>query len=482
VSFEEEFQRREAAFAVASRLAPKTTLPVVGVRQVDARRTEAAAEETLDTSFKVLPSNATGGFGQYYGGCLQRLGLVRMNENGEWEVTSERGRELADAFAAATRKAPYLTDKWQRRVRVPMEVLQKSADTFSLDSLGEREAAAERALLLRLFFSFGEVPSAATPLNRQGTLGQFLHVLKTCEDTGIEVARRDVDKAGVFWPHYYGCLDAGGGKVQSYQPMPVFAELHAFWRQFCAHQFLAFALEEFLAAVLDTLSPHPEGLGEAAVLGTLLDETFFDDLKGTVGRACTRPESLLAALGISGIPDAATSGLVTQQFGAKSALNEWGVCVCEDAVPKTRLGRTVLLLALLYGKWRGRNDDDVLRRVEQHAGPELWLGTNFEWVDAWLAERLDWRTMVTRLLRWLVDRHEQVKFQKRKLDASWLEVANGRFLKQQDIIPGFRASRHGNAAMILQDLGLLKHGSLDDPLRLTGDGRRVLRQVIAARS
>lgn len=35
ISFEEEFQRREAAFALASRLGQKTGLPAVGVRQLD---------------------------------------------------------------------------------------------------------------------------------------------------------------------------------------------------------------------------------------------------------------------------------------------------------------------------------------------------------------------------------------------------------------------------------------------------------------
>ena len=78
-------------------------------------------------------------------------------------------------------------------------------------------------------------------------------------------------------------------------------------------------------------------------------------------------------------------------------------------------------------------------------------------------------------------RHDQVKFQKRKLDASWFELANGRFVKQQDIVPGFRASRHGNATTVLQDLGLIKHAGLDEPLLLTPRGKQVLNEVIHLR-
>lgn len=60
ISFEQEFQRREAAFALASRLGRKTDLPVVGVRQVDAILASADEEANLKTNFRVLPSNDKG--------------------------------------------------------------------------------------------------------------------------------------------------------------------------------------------------------------------------------------------------------------------------------------------------------------------------------------------------------------------------------------------------------------------------------------
>ena len=142
----------------------------------------------------------------------------------------------------------------------------------------------------------------------------------------------------------------------------------------------------------------------------------------------------------------------------------------------------MLLLLLLYGKWRGRNDEDALLRVADEAKEELWLGTTFPWLDAWLAEQLDWRQAAEWLLEWTAMRHDQVKFQKRKLDASWFELANGRFVKQQDIVPGFRASRHGNATTVLQDLGLIIHAGLDQPLLLTARGKQVLNEVIQLRT
>jgi hypothetical protein len=482
ISFEQEFQRREAAFALASRLGQKIDLPIVGVRQVDTILASADNGENVETDFRVLPSNSTGGYGQYYGGCLHGLDLVRVDEHGELVVSTEHGRKLADAFAAATAKSPYLNGNWRTRPRVSKTVLQESAEVFSLDALAGRPADTERELLISLFFNLGESPSATRPLNRQATLGMFLHVLQSCEKAGIKVTRREVDGGAVFWPHYYSGLADDDHALIPYQPAPAFSEAHAFWRQFSAHQFLAFALEEFLAAVLDALSPHPEGLTQTALLDELVSKDFVQDLREVLKADCSTPAALFKAIGITGIPDVATCLAVSQRFHGESALNEWSVCWDREESPETRLGRATVLLALLYGKWRGRNDEDALLRVAKEAGNELWLGTMFPWLDDWLGGQMDWRAAVERLLEWIAMRHDQVKFQKRKLDASWFELANGRFVKQQDIVPGFRASRHPQTTTVLQDLGLIRHGGLDEPLLLTARGRQVLNEVIRLRT
>jgi hypothetical protein len=325
ISFEEEFQRREAAFALASRLGQKIKLPIVGTRQVDTILASADESDNLDTDFRVLPSNSTGGYGQYYGGCLHALDLVRVDEQGEWTSSTERGRKLAEAFATATAESPYLTGNWRTRPRVPKKVLQESAEVFSLDALGGRAADTERELLISMFFNLGESPSATRPLNRQATLGMFLHVLKSCEEAGVKVTRRDVDGGAVFWPHYYSGLADDDNDLLSYQPAPAFAEAHAFWRQFCAHQFLAFALEEFLAAVLDALSPHPEGLTEAALLDELVSKEFVQDLETVMKTNAGTPTALLKAVGIAGIPDIATCLKITKKFAGEAVVNEWSI-------------------------------------------------------------------------------------------------------------------------------------------------------------
>lgn len=476
-----EFQRREAAFAVASFLDRKTDLPIVGIRQVEPKAT--GGDDDVDIEFPVLPSNQLGGFGQYYGGCLHGLELLQGDADGFCEVPTPLGEKVAQAFAAATATAPYLSDDSLRnKRRVPREVLKKSAKVFSLDGLLLPSAKAEREALIRMFFSLGEKPTPSHPLNRQGSLALFLHVLSTYESAGIEVPRGEVDDYAVYWPHYYNGLCDEEGNWHPYQAPAVLAEVQGFWRQFCAHQLVAYAIEEFLAAVLTVLSAHPKGLSEADLVEKLSDEQFPDFLDETLSGECGSPSEMLKHLGMTEVPSGRLSLALCERFSGAAELNEWNIVQTEGYTAANRLGRAVAIMAMLYGKWAGRRDDSHFQRVEQTAHNEFWLGTIFPWVESWLQKDLSWNKAVGTLLREIIVRHDTIKFQKRKLDASWLDEANGRFIWQQDLEPGFRASRHGNATTILQDLGLIEHAGLEQPLIVTARGREVLAETLRLRA
>jgi hypothetical protein len=482
-SFEDEFQRREAAFAIASSLGRKFDLSIIGIEQVECALASPVGREKIDTEFRVLPSNTLGGLGQYYVGCLTELGLISRDDVGIPVVSSELGQQLADAFIASTVSAPYMQDNWRNRRYIPQKILQDSAKTLSLDSIAVTSSTSEREALINLFFDLEKKPSASFPLNRQATLGMFLHLLKACEEKKICITRRDVNEdLMIFLPYYYHKLVNANQITIPYKLPKVFKEVLVFWEQFCAHQFLAYALEEFLASMLEILTIHPEGLTKSDLVNQLVSCEFIKDLNGYLKSDCSKPYSLLCGIGIRGIPDQSMSDAVSRAFNADNEINEWNLCWDDENPPETRLCRAILLIAILYGKWRGHRDDDIFIQIEKKANSEIWLGTLFIWIDAWHNEQLDWRTAIEQLLERIILRHDQVKFQKRKLEASWFEYSHGRIIKLQKIIPKFRQSRHGSATTILQDLGLIKHSGLDQSLELTAKGESVLRKVIQLRS
>lgn len=475
-----QFQRREAAFALASFLDRKSDLPIVGIRQVESR--VGGDDDDISLDFRVLPSNPFGGYGQYYGGCLHALGLTVPTDDGRGEKPTPYGYELAARFTGTCASAPYVTDdSLRQKSHVSCGTLRKSAETFSLDGLGAPSAKHEREALIRLFFQLGESPTPGHPLNRQASLALFLHVLSAYEQASIPVLRREVDEYAVFWPHYYGSLRTINGDWVEYQAPESLLDTQGYWRQFCAHQFAAYALEEFLAGIVTALGAHPNGLTRSELSAKLAGPDFLEFLRKHIGADCPAPQEFLSALDVLDVANSAMSKAAYQRFSGRSALNEWTLGLTDGLGSAQRLGRAFALMAILYAKWRGREDDSNLAAVEVMARQEFWLGTPFPWIEEWLSRGPSWEEAIESLIAHVLNRHDTVKFQKRKLDATWVEESNGRLTHQQDLEPDFRSSRHGNATTILQDLGLIGPAKPDEPMRLTQRGRQVLSEVINLR-
>jgi hypothetical protein len=484
VEFEDEFQKREAAFAMSSRLGRITGLTIVGIDEVERQLTAAAEDEVVDPRFRVLPSNATGGLGQYYGGCLQKMALAGGDEDGGWVIEDERGKKLSDAFRRSTAAAPYVTGGWASKARVPLDVVKRSSRLFSLDGIRTKQAEAERQLLIQIFFDLDKgAAGKGGGSSRQATLAQFLHISEAYRKLGASIPRKDAEASLLFWPHYYGDLDNGDGGSVPYESPPVFAENTRLWRQFCAHQFFAFAAEEFLQAAIDALSPFPEGLTKDELIERMVDHDLEKDLAEVTGRRCKSPWELLGFFGATDEPTRATSGKAASKFSTEHPLNEWAVVANWEGTPDTRLARAFVLLCQLYAKWWGLRDDEGYVAVDAvNPAQEWWLGSALQWGDTWRKEKHGWNEAISGLLGHVMNRHEEIRFQKRKLEASWLEFSSGRYRMQQDLRPQFRASRHPNMVTIFQDLGLLDDGDLDDPIQITTSGRNTLKEVMKARS
>ena len=65
----------------------------------------------VDCNFRVLPSNALGGYGQYYGGSLYELGLIFRPESGIDHVSDGIAEELAHTFDYSIKNTSYIKKK-----------------------------------------------------------------------------------------------------------------------------------------------------------------------------------------------------------------------------------------------------------------------------------------------------------------------------------------------------------------------------------
>jgi hypothetical protein len=475
--FTAAFRRREAFLALSTLQHNTDSTSVVGADAVRPKLGKYRDIGEADTNFAVLPSNVLGGYGQYYGGSLYALGLTHRTEDGIDRTASGRGEALARAFDHSVAQTQYSRQAhFQERV-IPFDVLKKSAERFSLDSLDEERASEERELLRNLFFSWDRSDLADTDLLRRHTLGLILHTVSEYGKAGFKPTSdsTSVDHYLVYPPYYYGVLWRDDDPAVPYQPPAALATCYGFWQQFCAHEYLTQALENLLYCTLETLNLQPSGMALHDVCANLTGQKFGTTLAGLFGGGSS-PGELMAALGLDAVPSESQGRAARAEIGATSDRSEWAL-VARDGKPDEVAAAAVGLLAVLYLKWRNAGNEFV-RYIGTKAGANLWTGVVLPSLDEWLRPDLDWNSALASLIEhFVLHQHDRVMYEKGRLESCWLHRLDGKIHKDQDYQPVFRASRHWNCVRILRDIGLLEFGG-DSEMTITSDGKRVLSRIL----
>lgn len=467
------FRRREAFIALATLQHNADSASVVGADAVRPRLGKYSEGKEVDTNFAVLPSNAMGGYGQYYGGSLYGLGLTHRTEDGIDRAASGRGEALAMAFDHSVAQTQYLKQNQFEEKVIPLDVLKKSAGRFSLDSLDQERATEERELLRNLFFSWDRPEVGDTDLLRRHTLGLVLHTVSEYGKAGFKPT--SVDYYLVYPPYYYGVLWRDDEPPMPYQPPAALATCYGFWQQFCAHEYLTQALENLLYCTLEVLNLQPSGMPLDDVCSNLTGQKFGATLVELFGAGAT-PRDLMAALEIDTVPSEEHCRAAHIEIGATSNKSERAL-VERDGKPEDVAAAAVGLLAVLYSKWRGARNE-FARNIGTKAGSNLWTGIVLPALDRWLRPDLDWKSALASLMEpFVLDQHDRVMYEKGRLESCWLHRLDGKIHKDQDYQPVFRASRHWNCVRILRDIGLLEFGPGDE-ISITPDGRRQLSRIL----
>ncbi len=475
--FMEAFRRREAFLALATLHHYSDSPSVVGADAVRPRLQKCEDTGEIDTNFAVLPSNVLGGYGQYYGGSLYAMGLTHRTEEGIDRVAPDRGEALARAFNKSVVNTQYCRQARFNEKVVSLGVLKKSAQTFSLDSLGEERAAGERELLRNLFFSWDRSKLEDTDLLRRHTLGLILHTVseygKSDFSPPSDGAR--IDRYLVYAPYYYGVLWRDDEPALPYSPPIALASCFGFWQQFCAHEYLTQALENLLYCTLEVLNLEPAGMSLEDIAANLTGHDFESTLTDLFG-AGSSPSELMKAIGVEAVPSRDQCRAAQAEIGAASGKSEWAL-VDRGGKPDQVAAAAIGILAVLYLKWRNAHNE-FARYIGTNAGSRLWTGVVLPALDAWLRPDLTWRSALESLIEpFVLDQHDRVMYEKGRLESCWLHRLDGRIHIDQDYQPVFRSSRHWNSTRILRDIGLLEFGA-DGEMAITSDGKRTLARIL----
>lgn len=463
--FAEAFQRREIAIAVATLLQDENANgSPVGVRAVSTRLDQAREQGKLDTSFRVLPSNRLGGYGQYYGGCMYLLGLTHRPE-GSFDQVTPAGADLARSVHANLAQTPYIARRQFALQSVSLDILEQSSARLSIDAITHKFAYDERRRLIDLFFEFDR----DAPGFRQNSLAHILHLIGLYETHGIPVMERSLEKQLLYAPAYYEVLVADDGRTTRAACPDILRVCRAYWRQFCLHQYLTQAAEWLLVAVLQTIEESTKGRTLDEITHELVCEDFRQFLRDAIGSQADTPHALMIKIAENLYPyehPLSEASLIHWEADSRPRLAAWSAAW------------SCLLFAVLYSKWRHETGDHAYVDVMAHAGNELTAATIFGLLDTWHNTTMTWEIAVRSLVQDIViNQHDRVMYSKGRLESCWLHPDEDRFVQDQDYGPYLRPPRHRQAINILVDLGLVQKLE-DEQLVLTAAGHAVCNRLI----
>jgi len=408
--------------------------------------------------------NKLGGLGQYYFGPLRDLRVLDYASQGEDALPGYdkvRGGALADALAAVVPEDVFF------------RLLEKDKMRWTdLDGLSEfcpcalRESAAERSLLLDLFFAKTDAYRFPEANNRRASLGLILDLLS-------RISRLEGYSAESIYraATYTKSLPDG----TNWDVAPLLATARKGWGTYQQNELFSLALQALFAATLGAINCRHSGRLESA---DGAGEVCVGLLESTAHLRARRVADVVRELEI-GLPP-----LRAWQDENHEMQRGWRIldASSEDS-DLTRLADEALnlLLSLLargidenpYGEFDF--DPDHFGDKEVHllsfgrAWRSIWADLTVEQLVRWLA------------VRWGVQRHLTVAL--RKLRGERRDTFRIRPLDQELRVievppPAATVPRLGRAFQILRDLDLT---DLDDGWpRLTVSGRSELEACLAS--
>lgn len=474
-TYKRAFQRREAAFAVATVRDSDAEHGPVGLNEVKKRLADASDDVALQ--FQVLPSAPFGGYGANYSGCMQALRLWVPGEIAE-EVTDGTATQLALAVHANLDDTPYIRNQRWHDQPVPLADIDASIGGLSLQTLATERGNVERHLITDALFGLDDGLEDLSRRNRRHTLALILWVVSEYERAGVRCPATNIEDHILYWPTYDGVLVSPDlDSITPCAPLPALMDIASQWQQFCAHGYLTYALERLLESVLSLLDVQPKGMTLDELVGRLILEEFEETLSVAGPDAATGPAALLAAVATgrerSTPPDAVAPR-------PDEPLAEYQIWKLNPKTPGGILATGVLTLAALHHRWRTATGPaiDFLRRG---SSDELWHRVVLPELDSWTDPALSWTEVLTALLgRFVVAQHEKILYAKGRLQSCWLHKDAGRLHHDQDVEAQFRASRIPQAVSMLRDLLLLEVVERDgvEHLTITQYGRDTLNRAL----
>ena len=472
--FASHLTKREAAFVIASIYHEEKKSVKLNPHGYDKaiRFVNKAEDGKSQVAFNVSDSNSEGFYGLYYRTPMSRLGLTVRSRL--FDDLTPLGRKLASFYEENIKNTQYFEHHVQDD-DVKKEVLLEYGDHACICQLVG--PSKERDLLREMMFS-KNFRSPLLEKSRLETLGLVLYLTKECGALGIDFTD-DTFRDVVFFEQL-----TNGVSVFDLD-LKLFREIASRWYLFQLHEYLAYALESLLHALLCELKRKEEGLS-------------LDDFLMKINNLAPLVASRLIVPVPSNVQELV--GSVLRNY----SLKELGGETSNEFKKHCNLRATVSEKTAFKALQEANASNDV----QQIAANSLvilvfnyirafCLLSNVDQVTLWFNNRaiVDWSPVffaqeiknkastwsIDNLVRYyfktVMERHDQIAYEKLLAgnDTFRFEEKAGHLRFKMDIYPNYptqRSSRISSAISVLEQLGLIE---VENKIkRLTADGDRFL--------
>jgi len=454
VEFEEAFKRRESAFAIGVYLFnPKSNISYPKYGKEVIKSMVSTKEKDYDCSFRLLPSQALGAFGQYYRGTLHNWGLTEVDSQGVIHLT-HLGYKLYEIMEASYTKSDYFIN-YKGKQWVPGKVLKEWAKTNEYDNITDLNHVSERDFFIKILFHSDSIEVSDY---RRDSLTIYLECIKGCNEREILFDENIIRNV-----LYYRSI-RNDGEIINFQLSDFLNDAAFYWEIYETQVYFRWWISEYFGYFLEKLASSSNGLTIDEVLRDINIKTFNNKIN----------EILMM--------DINYYSLEFNKLGAYiSSINSPHKYLLEDEISSITIENIshlsaylVIIIALLRDKYNEIKGDTRYCKVKMNLTNDYWFDEFFSELDT--AKDYNVPDLLRFILyRYAISKHDDAMYAKNDLRKCWFTKSGDRYQFQANSNSIWRPAKHKIICNFLFDMKLIT--MKDGHAEITSDGNKLYQQL-----
>lgn len=446
--FEEAFRRRESALAVGTYiLQPKTLVGNYTIYGSEVMKSKVDSEDKkYDCSFRILPSQPLGAFGQYYKGTLQNWGLTYVNEQGVVRLT-ELGKELYEIVIENYLNCEYYLS-YRGKKRVPGKVLKSWAKANEYDNITDSRHKDERDFYKKVLFHLDKKDIVDY---RRDSLAIYLECIKQCNKRKI-----DFDEDILRNILYYKRISIDD-EIIPIKLSPCLDNAIFFWGIYEMQVYFRWWISEYFCFFLKRLSGSAEGLTLNEIISDI-SEDIFNQKTNEIFKLNIDYYSLT----------------LSELILYASDVNSPDKCFLEDLLTSIEIKNIshlssylLVMMALLYDKYKEIRNDDRYHTVRMRLIDDYWFEEIFRDMDSIKDYKMP-EFLKFLLYRYVIQKHDNRMYTKNDLRRCWFTKSGDGYQFQANSTSIWRPAKHNIICNFLFDMKLITINN--ECIQMTSEG------------